>query len=50
MSATPNVPVPQRVNPTDSMYWSIRREIWENRSVYIAPLAAAGVFAGVRHR
>ena len=21
------------------MYWSIRRELWENRSVYIAPLA-----------
>jgi len=26
------------------MYWSIRRELWENRSVYIAPLAAAAVF------
>src|SRR2546430_11895620 len=23
------------------MYWSIRRELWENRSVYIAPLAVA---------
>ena len=22
------------------MYWSIRREFWENRSLYIAPLAA----------
>jgi ABC-2 type transport system permease protein len=27
-----------------SMYWSIRRELWEIRSIYIAPLAAAGVF------
>jgi ABC-2 type transport system permease protein len=27
-----------------AMYWSIRREIWENRSIYIAPLAAAAVF------
>jgi ABC-2 type transport system permease protein len=27
-----------------SMYWSIRRELWECRSIYIAPLAAAVVF------
>jgi ABC-2 type transport system permease protein len=25
------------------LYWSIRRELWENRSIYIAPLAVAGV-------
>jgi ABC-2 type transport system permease protein len=25
------------------MYWSVRRELWENRSIHIAPLAAAGV-------
>ena len=25
------------------MYWSVRRELWENRSIYIAPLAVAGV-------
>jgi ABC-2 type transport system permease protein len=25
------------------MYWSVRRELWENRSIYIAPLAAAAV-------
>jgi ABC-2 type transport system permease protein len=31
------VPVKQR------MYWSIRRELWENRSIYVAPLAVAGV-------
>ena len=24
-------------------YWSVRRELWENRSIVIAPLAAAGV-------
>jgi ABC-2 type transport system permease protein len=29
--------------PTRPMYWSIRRELWENRSIYIAPLAIAGV-------
>jgi ABC-2 type transport system permease protein len=27
-----------------SMYWSIRRELWESRSIYMAPLAAAVVF------
>jgi ABC-2 type transport system permease protein len=35
-------------------YWSVRRELWEYRSVYIAPLAAAGValfgFLFVLHR
>lgn len=24
--------------------WSVRREIWENRAIYIAPLAAAVLF------
>jgi ABC-2 type transport system permease protein len=32
-----------RTTPTRPMYWSIRRELWENRSIYIAPLAIAGV-------
>jgi ABC-2 type transport system permease protein len=26
------------------MYWSIRRELWENRSIYVAPLVVAAVF------
>jgi ABC-2 type transport system permease protein len=26
------------------MYWSVRRELWEYRSIYIAPLAVAAVF------
>jgi ABC-2 type transport system permease protein len=25
------------------LYWSVRRELWENRSIYIAPLAVAAV-------
>jgi len=33
-----------RVAPTRPMYWSIRREVWENRSIYIAPLIVAAVF------
>jgi len=35
---------PAAVSAARAMYWSIRREIWENRSIYIAPLAAAAVF------
>ena len=31
------------VRETRPLYWSVRRELWENRSVYIAPLAVAGV-------
>lgn len=28
---------------TRPFYWSVRRELWENRSLYIAPLVAAAV-------
>src|SRR5260370_34130029 len=28
---------------TRPMYWSVRRELWETRSIYIAPLIVAGV-------
>ena len=28
---------------TQPMYWSVRRELWENRSIYIAPAAVAAV-------
>ena len=28
---------------TRALYWSVRRELWENRSIYIAPLAVAAV-------
>ena len=34
---------PTALPATRPLYWSIRRELWENRSIYIAPLAAAGV-------
>jgi ABC-2 type transport system permease protein len=34
---------PATVSATQPFYWSVRRELWENRSIYIAPLAAAGV-------
>ncbi len=29
------------MSPRTHLYWSIRRELWENRSVWIAPLALA---------
>ena len=39
--AEPNSPTPvARPRP---FYWSVQRELWENRSIYIAPLIAAGV-------
>ena len=28
---------------TQPLYWSVRRELWENRSIYIAPLIVAAV-------
>jgi ABC-2 type transport system permease protein len=32
---------PQLSSPTRPMYWSIRRELWENRSIYAAPVVTA---------
>jgi ABC-2 type transport system permease protein len=29
---------------TRPFYWSVQREVWENRSIYLAPLAIAAVF------
>jgi ABC-2 type transport system permease protein len=29
---------------TRPFYWSVRRELWENRWIYVAPLAVAAVF------
>ncbi len=49
-NAVPHSPLDsQRIPPavlseTRPMYWSIRREIWENRSIYIAPLGVAAVY------
>ncbi|MGI9103156.1 MAG: ABC transporter permease [Terriglobales bacterium] len=27
----------------EQLYWSVRRELWENRAIYLAPMAAAAV-------
>lgn len=34
---------PAAMPATRPLYWSVRREWWENSSIYIAPLAVAGV-------
>lgn len=54
MNAKPNPPpffsidpnpsgLPSHGAPTRPFYWSVRRELWENRSLYMAPLIVAGV-------
>jgi ABC-2 type transport system permease protein len=35
---------PASLNATRPLYWSVRRELWENRSIVIAPLAVAAVW------
>ena len=30
-----------RISPRQPFYWSVRRELWENRSVYVAPIFVA---------
>jgi ABC-2 type transport system permease protein len=34
---------PATLTPTRPFYWSVRRELWEYRSTYVAPLAVAGI-------
>ncbi len=34
---------PVAISQTRPLYWSVRRELWENRSIYLAPLAVAAV-------
>lgn len=35
---------PAEIPVTRQFYWSLRRELWENRAVYWAPLSAAALF------
>lgn len=37
------VAAPAVLAATRPFYWSLRRELWENRSIYIAPLAVAAL-------
>jgi ABC-2 type transport system permease protein len=34
---------PMVISAARRMYWSVRRELWESRSIYIAPLAVAAL-------
>jgi ABC-2 type transport system permease protein len=38
-----SAPTPQTVSTPRPLYWSVRRELWGNRSIYLAPLIVAGV-------
>jgi ABC-2 type transport system permease protein len=48
--AIPDTPVEARgiahavIPESRLIHWSVKRELWENRSIYIAPLAVAGLF------
>jgi ABC-2 type transport system permease protein len=42
-NAVPGASLAAAVAPTRPFYWSVRRELWENRSLYLVPLIAAGV-------
>jgi len=47
MSAAVSAPTPAvgiaraEISPGQRFYWSVRRELWENRYLYLAPLAVA---------
>ena len=41
--AMPEMTAPAPMSATQPIYWSVKRELWENRSIYIAPLAVAAV-------
>ncbi len=36
-------PVTAPISPARRLYWSVRRELWENRSIYLAPAAVAAL-------
>ena len=41
--ADANMIVPDALSATRPMYWSIRRELWEYRSIWIAPIVVSSV-------
>ena len=42
-NAVPEFPLESTTNTTRALHWSVWREVWENRSIYIAPLIVAVV-------
>ncbi len=41
----PQAVAPVALAPTRPLYWSVRRELWENRSIYVAPLTVGAVYS-----
>jgi ABC-2 type transport system permease protein len=37
------IAMPTVISSARRMYWSVRRELWENRSIYMAPVAVAAI-------
>jgi ABC-2 type transport system permease protein len=42
MDAQSHAATESAISPTRLFYWSVRRELWEHRSIYLAPLGIAG--------
>ena len=42
-SARANGVTPATISPVQQFYWSVRRELWENRSIYLAPMIVGAV-------
>ena len=42
-NALPGPSLATRTAPTRPLLWSVRRELWENRFLYLVPLIAAGI-------
>src|SRR5437660_11102373 len=40
---TPESNAEAAIPATRRWYWAVRRELWESRSIYLAPLAVAGL-------
>ncbi len=43
-SASRSEAAPVEISPVRRLEWSVRRELWENRSIYLAPLAVGAIF------
>ncbi len=43
MSLDTPAPAPATLRATRPFYWSVRRELWESRSIYLAPMVVAGI-------
>jgi ABC-2 type transport system permease protein len=42
-NAISEAPITANISPMRRFYWSVRRELWENRYLYLAPLAVAAL-------